>query len=111
MKTSREFFEKLQNDEAFAKEVTEKVKAKADAGDVDYKSVWIPIAEEYGYEVKEAELEEVYEKAAAEMSDEDLGKVAGGTTPTPLIMAATILGTASGAVTGYVSYHTAKDKK
>ena len=32
MKTSKEFFEKLQSDEAFAKEVGEKVKAEAEAG-------------------------------------------------------------------------------
>ena len=41
----------------------------------------------YGYEVAGAELDEIYEKAAAEISDEELGKVAGGTTPTCYVMA------------------------
>ena len=81
MKTSKEFFERLQTDSAFAKEVSEKLQAKADAGETDYKAVWISLAAEYGYELTEAELDEINEKATSELSDEELGKVAGGSTP------------------------------
>ena len=82
MKTAKEFFEKLQSDEAFAKEVGKKAKEKIDAGEQDYKALWIPLAAEYGYEITDKELDKRVEAASAELSDEELGKVAGGTTPT-----------------------------
>ena len=78
MKTSKEFFEKLQSDEGFAQEIAEKVKAMAEAGEEDYKKVWIPVAAEYGYELTGEELDELYEKNIKELSDEELGKVSGG---------------------------------
>ena len=82
MKSSKEFFERLKTDEAFAKEVGEKIQASVEAGETnDYKEILISIAGEYGYELEEDELEELYDKATAEMSEEELGKVAGGTTP------------------------------
>ena len=59
MKTSKEFFEKLQNDEAFAQEIGTKVKAKFDAGEKDFKEIMIAIASEYGYEVTGEELDEM----------------------------------------------------
>lgn len=96
MKTSKEFFERLQNDEAFAKEVGEKAKAVVDAGEQDYKKIWIQIAEEYGYELTYEELDERYRIATAEMSEEELGKVAGGTTPlAAFIISAVISGVGS----------------
>ena len=36
MKTAKEFVEKLQNDEAFAKQVNDAIQAKKDAGAKDY---------------------------------------------------------------------------
>ena len=81
MKTSKEFFEKLQNDEAFEQEIGTKVKEKFDAGEKDYKGIMISIASEYGYELTGEELDEMNEKLSAELSEEELGKVAGGSTP------------------------------
>ena len=81
MKTAKDFLEKLQSDEAFAKEAGEKARAMIDAGEKDYKVLWGSIAAEYGYELTDEELDEWYKAASAELSDEELGKVAGGTTP------------------------------
>ncbi len=61
MKTSKEFYERLQNDEAFTGEVSEKIKEKIDAGQSDYKEVWIPIADEYGYKITAEEPDEMHE--------------------------------------------------
>ena len=88
MKTTKDFFERLQSDEEFAKEIGEKVKAKYDEGVTDYKELWIPLAAEYGYGLSGEELDEMYEKASGELSDEELGKVSGGATP---IVACTIV--------------------
>ena len=104
MKTSKEFFERLQNDEAFAMEIRGKAIKKIDAGEQDYKALWIPLAAEYGYELKEEELDEWYKIATAELSDEELGKASGGATP-----AATIIFTASLLVSFQVSWVASKD--
>ena len=58
-----------------------KVKEKIDAGETDYKALWIPLGAEYGYELTAEELQELNEKAAESLSDEELGKVAAGCTP------------------------------
>ena len=108
MNTSKEFFERLQNDEAFAQEVGAKVKEKMDAGETDYKALWLPIANEYGYELTEEELDERYEAAAGELSDEELGKVAGGTSPLLLFTAGALVGASLSGVLSYVSYKTIK---
>ena len=81
MKTSKEFLERLQNDESFAIAVNETAKKRLDAGEKDYKSLWKSIAEEHGYMFTDEELEERLKDLSGEMSDEELGKVAGGTTP------------------------------
>ena len=109
MKTSKEFFEKLDNDESFAREIGAKVKAAIDAGETDYKALWIPIAAEYGYELTGEELDARYESAAAELSDEELGKVAGGTTPLLVITIGGTIGASLGGVISYVTYKTLKD--
>ena len=95
MKTSKEFFERLQTDNAFANEVSDKLKTKAAAGETNYKSACISLAAEYGYELTEAELDEINEKASNELSDEELGKVSGGTTPICLMIGLGTLVTAA----------------
>ena len=99
MKTSKEFFEKLKSDEKFAKEVAGKVQEKIDAGATDYKEAWIPIAEEYGYELTGEELDELYSQATVELSEEELGKVSGGWTPVVFITGAILL---SGSISGII---------
>ena len=77
MKTSKEFFERIKSDEIFAEEIAEKIKEKSG----DYKEILIPVAAEYDYELTEAELDELYNKQSAELTDEELEKVSGGGTP------------------------------
>ena len=92
MKNAKEFFDKIANDEAFAREIGQKVKTQIDAGETDYKKIWIPIAAEYGYEISPDELDEMIEDAKTELSDEELTKVAGGTMPLVPSIIGTIIG-------------------
>ena len=101
MKSSKEFFDRLRSDEEFAKEAGTKAKEKIDAGEDDYKSIWMPIAAEYGYELNEEELEEMFNEMTKDMSDEELGKAAGGTSLASLV-ALGITGTISIISTGYI---------
>ena len=77
MKTSKEFFEKLQTDEEFRKEISLSFKEKYQSGD-DYNAI-IAIANEKGYELSQEEVDALYDQTA-ELSDEELEKVSGGTT-------------------------------
>lgn len=79
MKTTKEFFERLATDEAFAKDVEETIEAKRKAGASNYYDTLIPIASERGYELSREELDAINAAQAAELSDDELGKVAGGT--------------------------------
>ena len=92
MKTSKEFFERLKADEAFAKEVGEKIAAKREAGATSYYETIIPVAAELGYEVKEEELDAISEAQSSELSEEELGKVSGGGSCLVLVTIATVLG-------------------
>ena len=78
MKSSKEFIERLQSDEEFAKEVSLAVKEKHEAGE-DHKAI-IGIAADRGYELTAEEVDEMYDNAS-ELSEEELQKVAGGTSP------------------------------
>ena len=79
MKTAKEFTERLNSDEAFAKQVSEKVKAKKDAGAKDYTEALIPVAAELGYEITKEQVEAFLTKQSEAISEEELGKTAGGT--------------------------------
>ena len=79
MKTSKEFFERVQNDEAFAKEVNEAFQAKRESGAKNVKEVVIPVAADFGYEITEEEIDAIYEQQSENMTEEELGKIAGGT--------------------------------
>ena len=78
MKTSKEFFERMQSDEAFAQEIIAALQAKREAGAKNYYETFIPVAQEHGYEITREELDEIYAAQATELTDEELGKVAGG---------------------------------
>lgn len=79
MKTAKEFFDRLRDDEAFAKDVAEAVQAKRDAGAKSYYETFIPVAESKGYSVSEKDLDAVFEERANDLTEDELGKVAGGT--------------------------------
>ena len=79
MKTAKEFVERLQKDEAFAKEVNEKIQAKKAAGAKDYTEALLPVAAELGYEITKEQVEALKAKQSEVISEEELGKAAGGT--------------------------------
>ena len=79
MKTAKELFERLKTDEAFAKEFAEALKTKREAGAKSYYETYIPAAAERGYELSKEELDEIINAQETELSPEELGKVAGGT--------------------------------
>ena len=79
MKSSKELFKRLGEDEAFAKEFSDAVRAKRESGASSYFDTMIPAAAEFGYELSEEELQTVADSMEAQMSEEELGKVAGGT--------------------------------
>ena len=79
MKTAKEFIERIQTDEAFAKEVNEKIQAKKDAGAKDYTEALLPVAAGLGYEVTKEQVEALRVKQSEVLTEEELGKAAGGT--------------------------------
>lgn len=95
MKTGKEFFDRLQNDQEFAEEVSKKATDAIKAGADDPKALWIGLAAEYDYEVTAQEMDEITERynAMDELSAEELGKVSGGLTPTFLCVTPSILTT------------------
>ena len=80
MKTANELFERLKTDEAFAKEFAEALKSKREAGAKNQYETIIPTAKENGYSVSEEELDEFINSQDIDLSEEELGKVAGGVT-------------------------------
>ncbi len=78
MKSSNDFFQRLKTDEAFAKDVADAIQKRREEGATNYYETFIPVAEERGYEITKEELDALYEAQTAEMSEEELGKVAGG---------------------------------
>jgi len=103
MKTSKEFFERLQNDESFAKEVAEAVQAKRNAGAADYYETFIPVAADHGYEISNEDLDAIFKDRNTELSEEELGKVAGGTSCTVISsIILSISGTLASATVTYV---------
>ena len=79
MKTAKEFIERLQSDEAFAKAVSDGIQAKKDAGAKGYIEALLPVAAELGYEITAEQVEALRAKQSETISEEELGKAAGGT--------------------------------
>lgn len=103
MKTAKELFERLKTDAAFAKEFTEALNAKREAGAKSYYETIIPAAEERGYAVTKDDIDEMLKAQEADLTPEELGKVAGGTSCIGAVMAvgASLLAT-SIVVTGVI---------
>ncbi|MBR5088790.1 MAG: hypothetical protein IK093_05130 [Ruminiclostridium sp.] len=98
MKTAKELIERLQNDEAFAKEYTEALKAKQESGTNDvYESV-IPVAAGFGYEITNKDIDEIRASADEELSADELGNAAGGTFAIAGAVAAVLFGTGVAAI-------------
>lgn len=81
---SAAFLERLQNDPGFAAEVNDAVRAKIGDGQPDIESVRAAIAEaanDMGYEMTKQQADDLELIHSGELSEEELGKVAGGCTP------------------------------
>lgn len=94
--TANEFFSRLKTDEAFAKEVREKVVAKHAEGTDNVYDTLIPVAAEYGCDLTNDDIDTMIESASEEISEEDLGKVAGGTMCAVISLAAFLFSAAVG---------------
>ena len=79
MKNFGELLEDLKNDAALAGRFTEAVSKKLEAGAQNDLEAVIPTAAEFGYEVKKEELEQYYDSLSDDLSEKELGKIAGGT--------------------------------
>ena len=106
MKTSKELFERLKTDEAFAKEFNEALVAKREAGAKSYYETFIPAAAERGYELSKEELDAVMNAQDSELSPEELGKVAGGTSCGWIGATVLISLVASGTITAVIDKNT-----
>ena len=80
MKTLKELVADLQNNEAFAEKFNDALKVKPEEElRKDPNGAFIAAAAEFGYEVGPEELKELEETQKEVLSEEELGKVAGGT--------------------------------
>ena len=78
MKTAKEYIERMQSDEDFVAQIKEKVRPAKDAGAEDMFAVTSAAAKELGYEISAEQLKEIVASASEDISDEELGKIAGG---------------------------------
>ena len=101
MKTLKDLMEDL-NEESFLKEFSEEVLKISEEKKIDPKDAFIALAEEKGYEIKPEDINELLEQNAELMSDEELGKVAGGATPT--VLAVTFFCAVFGGTTALTGY-------
>ncbi len=97
MKTSKEFFENLKKDAAFAKQIQAAIEKKREAGAKTMYEAVIPVAAEAGYEVKTEDIDSLIKQYDGEISEEELGKIAGGFACVIVIMS--VMFTISAAVT------------
>lgn len=89
MKNTADFMKRLMEDEAFAKEVNDKMKAVIEGDSADKKQALVDIGAEYGYEIAPDDLKELSADNDV-LSEEELGKVSGGTLPVITILGATL---------------------
>ena len=78
MKTAKEYIERMRSDKDFAAQMSEKVKALLDAGEKDVFVAVSKAARELGYEISPEQVKEI-NKPNEDISEEELGKLAGGT--------------------------------
>ena len=90
MKTAKEYIERLESDKDFAAQVKEKLKAAKDAGAEDMFAAVSAAAKELGYEISPEQIKEISAQSE-DISEEELGKVAGGTSPIILTIIETII--------------------
>ena len=84
MKTAKEYIERMQNDKDFAAQLGEKVRVAQEAGEKDLFAAVSGAAKELGYDVSPEQVKEISEQSE-DISEEELGKVAGGTSCSPAL--------------------------
>ena len=85
MKTAKEYIERMRSDKDFAAQMNEKVKALLAAGEKDVFAAVSKAARELGYEISPEQVKEI-NKPNEDISEEELGKLAGGTSCTPALV-------------------------
>ena len=85
MKTAKEYIERMQSDKDFAAQIAEKVKAAKDTGAEDLFAAVSAAAKDLGYEISPEQVKEISAQSE-DISEEELGKVAGGTSCSPFII-------------------------
>ena len=90
MKTAKEYIEKMQNDKDFVAQMSEKVKDAQEAGAKDVFTAVSAAAKELGYDVSPEQVKEISAQNE-DISEEELGKVAGGSTCTPAFIISGIM--------------------
>lgn len=78
MKTAKEYIERMRSDKDFAAQMSEKAKALLAAGEKDAFAAVSKAAKELGYEISPEQVREI-NKPNEDVSEEELGKLAGGT--------------------------------
>ncbi len=80
MKTAKDFFEDVKSDKDLAAKVGEELKIKLNGKTDDdaVAAVFSEVAADNGYELTPEDIKEYSEDLSTELTDEDLGKVSGG---------------------------------
>jgi len=79
VKTFKDFLDRVTSDEAFADEINTAAAEKREEAAKKVNEILIAVAKERGYEITEQELKEYMSSQVTELSEEEMGKVAGGT--------------------------------
>ena len=98
MKTSADLFDRLATDEAFAKEFAKAVSDMREAGAMNSNETILSVAEGFGYSVSKEELDKIIDEQDSELSEEELGKVAGGTSCALAVLTFSCLGVTAASI-------------
>lgn len=90
MKTAKEYIERMQNDKDFVAQMGEKVRAAQEAGEKDIFAAVSVAAKELGYDISPEQVKEISEQSE-DISEEELGKVAGGSSCSPAFLISSIM--------------------
>ena len=81
MKTAKEYIERMQTDKEFGAQMQQKILAAKQAGAEDLFAAASAAAKELGYDISPEQIRE-FSDQGEDISDEELGKLAGGSSCT-----------------------------
>ncbi len=101
MKTAKDFFEDVKSDKDLAAKVGEELKIKLNGKTDDdaVAAIFSEVAADNGYELTPEDFKEYSEDLSTELTDEELGKVSGGSLAFVLTMAVTMVSIFSATIT------------